>query len=58
MPKLKGARPSLGMIDSMGAGTFEDFILDTTKHSTLPSHEEVERAFAQHDMRLVGPPLI
>lgn len=38
-------------------GTFEDFMLETTEHSELPPPEEVERAFAAHDMKIVGPPL-
>lgn len=39
------------------AGTFEEFILETTRHATLPSPEEVARAFAAHEMTVVGPPL-
>ena len=39
------------------AGTFEAFILETTRHAQLPSPEEVEKAFAAHDMKVVGPPL-
>ena|SRR5215207_4280236 len=38
-------------------GLFETFILDTTRHPTLPSPDEVERAFAAHGMKVVGPPL-
>jgi mannose-6-phosphate isomerase-like protein (cupin superfamily) len=38
-------------------GTFETFILDTTWHAALPAPDEVERAFAAHGMRVVGPPL-
>ena len=38
-------------------GSFENFILDTTRHASLPSHEEVEKAFADHGMKLLGPPL-
>ena len=38
-------------------GAFEKFILDTTKHPTLPSPEEIDRAFAAHGMEVVGPPL-
>jgi mannose-6-phosphate isomerase-like protein (cupin superfamily) len=39
------------------AGTFETFILDTTKYSELPTPEEVAEAFSHHDMTVVGPPL-
>jgi mannose-6-phosphate isomerase-like protein (cupin superfamily) len=39
------------------AGTFEQFILETTKHATLPPPDEVAKAFADHGMTVVGPPL-
>lgn len=39
------------------AGTFEIFIRDTARLPTLPSPEEVAKAFAAHDMTVVGPPL-
>jgi mannose-6-phosphate isomerase-like protein (cupin superfamily) len=39
------------------AGSFETFILDTTKYSELPSMEEVAKSFADHGMTVVGPPL-
>lgn len=39
------------------AGTFEDFILETTTHAQLPSPEEIAQAFARHQMQVVGPPL-
>lgn len=39
------------------AGTFEEFILETTRHKTLPSPQEIARSFAQHGMTVVGPPL-
>ncbi|MGE5607901.1 MAG: cupin domain-containing protein [Bacillota bacterium] len=39
------------------AGTFETFILNTTRHATLPTPEEVARAFAAHGMTVTGPPL-
>ncbi len=38
-------------------GTFEDFLLETTRHPTLPPADEIEQAFAAHDMKVVGPPL-
>ena len=39
------------------AGTFETFILETTTQPTLPSPKEVEKAFASHGMKVVGPPI-
>lgn len=39
------------------AGTFEQFIRETTLHPTPPSEQEIARAFAAHDMTVVGPPL-
>lgn len=39
------------------AGTFETFIRDTTRHPTLPSEQEIARAFELHNMKVVGPPL-
>ena len=39
------------------AGSFETFILDTAKYATLPSPEEIAKAFAAHEMTVVGPPL-
>ena len=38
-------------------GTFEEFLLDTARHPTLPPEEEIARAFAAHNMKVVGPPL-
>jgi mannose-6-phosphate isomerase-like protein (cupin superfamily) len=39
------------------AGTFEDFIRETTRHATLPTEQEIARAFEAHAMKVVGPPL-
>jgi quercetin dioxygenase-like cupin family protein len=39
------------------AGTFEEFLHETRRHSALPPQEEIERAFAAHNMKVVGPPL-
>lgn len=39
------------------AGTFETFLRETTRHRQLPLPDEVARAFAAHDMEVVGPPL-
>lgn len=52
-----GAEPGTLLTTVSPVGAFEDFILDTTKHPTLPSPEEVEKAFASHGMKVVGPPL-
>lgn len=38
-------------------GDFEKFILDTTKHSSVPPQHEIEAAFLTHGMKVVGPPL-
>src|SRR5215212_2555374 len=45
----------LTMVSPVGA--FETFILDTTRYATLPPPEDVEKAFADHGMKVVGPPL-
>lgn len=39
------------------AGTFEEFIIDTTRHPTLPSEAEIAATFEQHNMKVLGPPL-
>lgn len=39
------------------AGTFEEFIRETTRHPTLPTPEAIAAAFAKHGMTVVGPPL-
>lgn len=39
------------------AGTFEQFLRETTQASTLPSAEAIARHFAAHDMAVLGPPL-
>ncbi|HEX2475691.1 MAG TPA: cupin domain-containing protein [Lacipirellulaceae bacterium] len=39
------------------AGTFETFMRDTTKHQSIPSQADIAKAFAAHDMTVVGPPL-
>lgn len=39
------------------AGTFETFIRETADHATLPSPDDIARAFADHGMTVVGPPL-
>jgi quercetin dioxygenase-like cupin family protein len=39
------------------AGTFETFILDTARHPTLPSPDQIAKTFSAHGMTVVGPPL-
>lgn len=39
------------------AGSFEQFIRETTRHATLPSPEAIDRHFADHGMAVLGPPL-
>jgi quercetin 2,3-dioxygenase len=39
------------------AGTFEAFLIGTTRHTTLPSADEMAATFEKHDMTLLGPPL-
>lgn len=39
-------------------GKFETFILDTTRHASLPAPEQIAKAFADHDMQVMGPPLV
>jgi quercetin dioxygenase-like cupin family protein len=38
-------------------GTFEEFLMERTRYPTLPSAEEVEKAFAAHYKKVVGPHL-
>ena len=38
-------------------GKFETFLMDTTRHPTLPPPEQVANAFASHGMTVIGPPL-
>ena len=45
----------LTMVSPVGA--FEEFILETTEHAELPTPEEMEKAFTNHGMTIVGPPL-
>jgi mannose-6-phosphate isomerase-like protein (cupin superfamily) len=51
----EGPGTLLTMVSPVGA--FEDFIIGTTLSPTLPSPAEVERAMADHNLMLVGPPL-
>jgi mannose-6-phosphate isomerase-like protein (cupin superfamily) len=39
------------------AGSFETFIREAARLETLPTPTEMEKAFAAHGMKIVGPPL-
>ncbi|MFN0134745.1 MAG: cupin domain-containing protein [Phycisphaerae bacterium] len=39
------------------AGTFETYIREAAKLTSLPSEEDMNKAFAAHEMKVVGPPL-
>jgi len=52
-----GDQPGTLMTLVSPAGTFETFIRDTARLPNLPTPEEVEKAFAAHGMKVVGPPL-
>lgn len=39
------------------AGTFEAFIMEATRHATLPSREKIAEAFERNGMTVLGPPL-
>jgi hypothetical protein len=52
-----GGEPGTLFTTVSPAGTFETFILDTTTHPPLPAPDEIEKAFASHGMKVVGPPL-
>lgn len=52
-----GDAPGTLMTMVSPAGTFEEFIMETTRCRTVPPPEEVAEALAAHGMTLVGPPL-
>lgn len=52
-----GDAPGTLLTELTPAGTFEEFILETTRHKTLPPPEEIAKAFTAHQMTVVGPPL-
>jgi mannose-6-phosphate isomerase-like protein (cupin superfamily) len=52
-----GETPGTLMTAVSPAGTFETFLMDTTRHATLPSPQEIADAFAAHAMTVIGPPL-
>jgi len=50
-------RPGTLLTALTPAGTFETFIRDAARSATLPTPEEIAKAFAGHGMTVVGPPL-
>ncbi len=46
------------LVTYLPAGKMEDFFKTTDSWSTSPTKEEIEKAFEDHDMRIVGPPLL
>jgi quercetin dioxygenase-like cupin family protein len=45
------------IVSYVPAGKIEDFFKTTDSWTSPPTSEEIARAFADHDMRVVGPPL-
>lgn len=46
------------IVSYMPAGKMEDFFATTDKWVSPPTKEEIARVFADHDMKVVGPPLV
>ncbi len=45
------------LVSYMPAGKMEDFFKTTDSWTSPPSLEEIAKAFEEHDMKVVGPPL-
>ena len=45
------------IVSYLPAGKMEDFFKVTDQWATPPSQEEIKKVFAEHDMKVVGPPL-
>ncbi|MBL0745495.1 hypothetical protein [Chryseolinea lacunae] len=45
------------VVSYLPAGKMEAFFALTNQWQSPPTKEEIEDAFAQHDMKVVGPPL-
>lgn len=45
------------IVSYMPAGKMEEFFAVTDKWGSTPSKEEIAKVFAEHDMKVVGPPL-
>ena len=52
-----GEEPGTLLTTVSPVGTFEEFLVETTRYPVLPSPEEIAQAFAAHNMKVVGPPL-
>ena len=52
-----GDEPGTLLTTVSPVGSFEEFILDTTKYATVPPPDKIEAIFKRHDMQIVGPPL-
>lgn len=45
------------IVSYLPAGKMEDFFATTDKWTSPPTKEEIAKVFADHDMKVVGPPL-
>ena len=45
------------IVSYLPAGKMEDFFAVTDKWTSPPTKEEITKIFAEHDMKVVGPPL-
>jgi hypothetical protein len=45
------------LVSYLPAGKMEAFFKVTDKWTSVPTQEEIKKAFADHDMVVVGPPL-
>jgi quercetin dioxygenase-like cupin family protein len=45
------------IVSYMPAGKMEDFFKTTDSWAASPSNDEIEKAFKDHEMKIVGPPL-
>lgn len=45
------------LLSYLPAGKMEDFFRTTDSWSSSPTHEDVVKAFEDHEMKVVGPPL-
>ena len=45
------------IVSYLPAGKMESFFKVTNEWTSLPTKEEIEKVFAEHDMKVVGPPL-
>ncbi len=52
-----GEQPGTLLTIVTPAGSFEEFILETARHPALPPMAEIEKAFTENGMTVLGPPL-